>query len=149
MHLYPIGGDVITSRLDAIGELARKRGKSLVCGEAWLYKAGRGEMGGGVANAPGLFQRDVYSFWSPLDARFFRAVATQVERNGFLFCNFFWVRYLFGMIDYGPETAGLKPAVAFQQANQRAGQAMLRGELSPLGKAMQSMLAERSSRRRP
>lgn len=145
LHIYPISDDLLTQRFDAICALAREKGRPLVSGESWLYKAGRGELGGGVANAAVLFARDAYSFWEPLDTRFFNALATQAERHGFLFCNFFWVRYFFGMIDHTPETAALAPAAVFQKANQRAAQTMLRGEFSPLGEKMRALLAEKAS----
>lgn len=141
LHIYPVGGDLLTGRIDALDALAKKHGKQLCVGESWLYKAGHGEMNQGVASAAKLFARDVYSYWEPLDARFFKILAEQARRHDFAFCSFFWMRYFYAQLDASPELDRLSPGQLFQRANQAAGQNLLKGQLSPLGQAVKALVA--------
>ncbi len=111
MHIYPINRDFVTDRAFRISDIAQRANKRLFLGEAWLYKARDGELGGApVAAAPALFARDAFSFWEPLDVEFVTVMARLSQTLGVEFANFFWARCFFGYIEYGEPTRGLPPA---------------------------------------
>ncbi len=141
VHVFPAGGDFLTERLDNATALAAGRGKGVICGRAWLYKAGRNEMKK-TSLSPGIVARDVYSFWTPLDLRFFRIMAGQSRRNSFEYCNFLWTPYLFGQLYYTAENAALTPLELFNRVNREAWRRMLLGLNTELGAGMKSMLEE-------
>lgn len=140
LHIYPIQRDYVTGRIRAIAALAARHGKRLAASESWLYKASLAELGRGVASTPGLFARDVFSFWQPLDARFIRLM-TQISRAySFEHCSYFWSRYFFGQLEYSPATRGLTPAEAFEHANRAAVPNVLQGKATPLGESLREIL---------
>ncbi|MGH2349718.1 MAG: hypothetical protein ACRDFT_09670 [bacterium] len=125
MHLYPINRDFVLDRAYRFAEVARRAGKRLVVGEAWLYKIRDQELGGvTVAAAPGNFARDVFSFWEPLDARFVSATVTFARRQQVEFASFFWSRYFFGYVEYTDATRRLPPSALFRLANMAAARGM-------------------------
>lgn len=118
MHIYPITRDYVVDRAFRFAEIARRAGKRLVLGEAWLYKASDQDLRtGSVAAAPALFARDVFSFWEPLDARFVAAVVRFSQATGTDFTSFFWSRYFFGYVDYSDERGRLSPGELSRLAN--------------------------------
>lgn len=126
MHIYPINRDFVTDRAFRISDIAQRANKRLFLGEAWLYKARDGELGGApVAAAPALFARDAFSFWEPLDVEFLTVMARLAQTLGVEFANFFWARYFFGYIEYGEPTRGLPPAEVYRRANRAAAANML------------------------
>jgi hypothetical protein len=126
MHIYPITGNFVVDKAFQIAEITRRAGKRLVIGEAWLYKARERELGGqAVASAPGLFARDVYSFWEPLDVQFLRSMADLSHYIKADFVSFFWARHFFGYVDYSEATRALPPAELFRMANLAAARNML------------------------
>jgi hypothetical protein len=140
LHIYPISREFATTRLDTAARLAAENGKGLVIGESWLYKAGEGELGRGIASTPEIFKRDVYDFWAPLDARFIAAVMALARTRGVAYCNFFWSRSFFADVPYGPDTRTLSPEQAFARLTQNAGPNMVAGRYSPLGDAVRKLL---------
>jgi hypothetical protein len=142
LHIYPIARDFMTGRIDAAVRLAAENGKGLVIGESWLYKAGAGEMGGDIASAAGIFRRDVFDFWTPLDARFIAAVMKLARTRGASYANLFWSRNFFGDLPYGPATRALTPEQAFAHLTLRAAPNFLNGGLTPLGAAVKKLLAD-------
>ncbi len=142
LHIYPIAREFATGRIEAAARLAAENGKGLVIGESWLYKAGDGELGRGIASTPEIFKRDVYDFWAPLDARFIAAVMALSRARGVAYCNFFWSRSFFGDVPYGPDTRALSPEQAFARLAQRAAPNMVGGRYSPLGDAVRKLLGK-------
>jgi len=125
MHIYPVTGDFVIDKAFRIAEITRRAGKRLVVGEAWLYKARERELGGpAVASAPGLFARDVYSFWEPLDIRFLTSMVKLAHYTKADFVSFFWARHFFGYVDYSDATRRLPPAELFRLANVAAARNM-------------------------
>ncbi|MDQ7850479.1 MAG: hypothetical protein QN152_04230 [Armatimonadota bacterium] len=121
MHIYPITRDYVVDRAFRFADIARRAGKRLVLGEAWLYKASDQDLRtGSVAAAPALFARDVFSFWEPLDARFVAAMVRFSQVAGTDFTSFFWSRYFFGYVDYSEERARLSPGELSRLANAAA-----------------------------
>ncbi len=125
MHIYPINFDFLLDRALQIAEIARQYHKKLFLGEAWLYKARDAELfGPSVAAAPGLYARDVFSFWELLDTKF---VETIWKFSHFLkldFVSFFWMRYFFGYVEYSERTRDLSPSELFRLANLEAAKNM-------------------------
>lgn len=140
LHVYPIGGGLMTHKIEAIARLAAQNKKRLAVGEAWLYKAAAQEMGHDMAAAARIFQRDVYSFWQPLDIRFIEALARVAEHYHFEFCNYFWTRNFFGEIEYNQPTKDLTPKQAFDLIRQTAGPNVAAGKLTATGEAMKELL---------
>lgn len=143
MHVYPINRDFLADRAFQFAAVARAANKRLVLGEAWLYKTRDQELrGDNVAASPGNFARDVFSFWEPLDARFVAAIGRLARSERVDFASFFWSRYFFGYVDYGPATAGLPPAQLFRLANQAAARSMAADppRLTQTGLALQQLI---------
>lgn len=126
MHIYPINFDFLLDRALQIAEIARQFNKKLFLGEAWLYKARDAELfGPPVAAAPGLYARDVFSFWEPLDVKFVETIWQLAHYLKMDFASFFWMRYFFGYVEYTERTKNLSPAELFQLANLEAAKNML------------------------
>ncbi len=143
MHIYPINRDYVTERAFRFAEIAQRAGKRLVLGEAWLYKAGDEDLrSGNVAAAPGMFGRDVFSFWEPLDARFVISIVKFSHTMKIDFTSFFWSRYFFGYVDYSEQTGGLPPAELFRLANAAAGRNMTAAppRLTQTGETLQRLI---------
>jgi len=125
MHIYPVNRDFVLDRAYRFAEIARRSGKRLVVGEAWLYKIRDQELRtDNVAAAPGNFARDVFSFWEPLDARFVSAIGTFARKEGVSFISFFWSRYFFGYVEYTDANRRLAPSALFRLANIAAARNM-------------------------
>jgi hypothetical protein len=143
MHIYPIGRDYVVDRAMRIAAAARRSGKGLVLGEAWLYKARDRELSGQpVAAAAALFGRDVYRFWEPLDIEFLTAMVRLSHYLKIDMTSFFWSRYFFGYIDYDETTRRLAPAELFRLANREAAGNMLATppRLTNTGLALKNLL---------
>ena len=96
-HIYPTGLDFL-SRIEVIANTAREHGKSVSMSESWLYKVRESELGGSIGNI--AFQRDMYSFWSPLDRQFMAIVAKLAKVEGLLFAAPFFTDYFYDYLDY-------------------------------------------------
>ena len=132
LHEYPAWPST-TDNLFAIADIAHRNGKSLAMTEAWLYKAGPDE-GGDVAATADIFRRDVYSFWSPLDAKFLRNMVAFAKREQLEFVSPFWSALFFGNVTYSASNASLSYAQLTQLANRAAADAMVAGETTALGR---------------
>ena len=125
MHIYPITRDYVNDRAFRFAEIAQRAGKRVVIGEAWLYKASDQDLrAGNVAAAPGLFARDVFSFWEPLDARFVTTMVKFSHAVKIDFTSFFWSRYFFGYVEHSERTGRLPPGELSRLANAAAGRNM-------------------------
>ncbi len=85
--------------------MARRRGKPVLLDECWLYKAGPGEVDSIAANET-IFQRDLWSFWSPLDQRFLGLVDRFARQEGVVFVSPFWSHLYFASLDYDASLDG-------------------------------------------
>lgn len=101
-HLYPIKTKLREDAGSQLGYLFRAlRGlpadHKRIIGETWLYKATAFElMGGGpMEQADRIYARDMYAFWSPLDALFLRAMHKLAQVAGISYVNLFWSRHCF------------------------------------------------------
>ena len=135
LHIYPVSGNALTNA-QAVVDAARAAGKPVVLDEAWLYKANPGD-GPAMSfdQTTQVFRRDVYSFWSPLDARFLALLAQFVRVNGITYVAPFWTTFFWGNVDYSATTKDLAYSQLTQQANRAVVQALQRGTFTPLGRA--------------
>ncbi|MCS6903309.1 MAG: hypothetical protein NZO41_03415 [Candidatus Bipolaricaulota bacterium] len=145
IHIYPINFDFLIDRALQIAEIARRYNKKLFLGEAWLYKTRDAELfGPPVAAAPGLYARDVFSFWEPLDVKFVETVWKLVHYLKIDFASLFWMRYFFGYVEHTERTKTLSPAELFQLANLEAAKNMLQDppKLTQTGLTFQRLIAK-------
>lgn len=145
LHIYPLGKDgVILDRVLDIAQEVHNSGKAVTIGECWLYKASPEEMVSGPGIDGNVFNRDPFSFWYPLDARFFDSIINLADATNMEFVSFFWTRYLFAYVDYSTETRSLSIAEMNRRINQAANANVKEGILSPLGQHYQQRLSSRT-----
>jgi len=142
LHIYPLQRDFLIDRTQRIAELAKAHHKALSVGETWLYKAAEREFAGLQAVQPQIFARDVFDFWIPLDQRFLELMVKFSHHFRMKFCSFFWMRYLYGYVEYGETTRNLPPSRLFQLANRRAYGNLLRNIPTPTGLTLKRLLSE-------
>ena len=133
VHVYPINYDLL-ERVLTIVDIARAWGKDVGMTEAWLYKARDAELSLGVTYGA-IFSRDAYSFFAPLDARFFRMMVNLSHLVRFDFQSFFWEKYFFAYLDYN-DTWFLPPTQVQFLGNVAAVAAMVAGNYSDAGWAL-------------
>ncbi|HYN05347.1 MAG TPA: hypothetical protein VE359_23070 [Vicinamibacteria bacterium] len=104
LHVYPVGRRTLATTYEAI-EMARQARKPVLVDECWLYKAGPGE-GQGIAANESVFQRDLWSFWAPLDQRFLGLVDRFARQEGVVFVSPFWSHQYFAYLEYDPSLDG-------------------------------------------
>jgi hypothetical protein len=139
LHMYPLASPTTNyfteylSRLDYLK--ANAPGKKVLAVEGWLYKASPRELAGGVgAISTGVFAREVYSYWAPLDQRFLEINTKIAHKYGFAMLGMAWTRYYFSYLTLGdPSLSGLTPSQIITKANDTAGLAMLNGKISSTG----------------
>lgn len=143
LHIYPLktGNRDLIEATFRLADQIKAAGKQVVIGEAWLYKAMPDELTGpSGGNFTGVYARDVFSFWSPLDVRFIALVKDMAETQGYAFVSFFWSTYFFSYVDYADFPEGTSPAALFVAENRAAYINASRGLFSPTGQALQDML---------
>ncbi len=86
-----------TDRIQAINPNAR-----FIIGECWLHKASAEEMGAFPPQPPMLiFGRDVYSYWAPLDQKYFRLLRDACKRKNFeILMPYFGAYYYYDYLAY-------------------------------------------------
>ncbi|NIS72728.1 MAG: hypothetical protein GTO12_28455 [Proteobacteria bacterium] len=139
LHIYPIQRDFILDRVTEVTGLARKQEKGVSIGEAWLYKVSRRELG--RISPVKAFARDVYSFWQPLDTQFLEVIVNLSHHIDAEFCSFFWMKYLYGYIDYNANTRALRPQRLINAVDSLAGRQILDGQLNQTGERLKMLIA--------
>jgi len=136
------------TQADEYAELARLLGKPAALGEVWLYKASPFELFPRRLGAPGtgqdVFRRDVYGFWSPLDAAFLRLMARLAQARGLEFICPSQPRYLFAYLEYEPHLERTAYPALMRLADRAAFEAMRRDHLSDTGRAFREVIRKRS-----
>jgi hypothetical protein len=143
LHIYPLQRDFFLERTLRIAELAKAHGKKLSIGETWLYKAAEGEFAGLQAIQPQIFARDAFDFWAPLDGKFFEVMIKFSHHFQMEFCSFFWMRYLYGYLEYQPSTGDLPPLQLFQLANRIAYRNIVINNPTLTGKTLKRLLTDK------
>ena len=135
IHVYPLAvpGRNLLEVARHMARIARANGKQVVIGEAWLYKASKAELAGGLDFTSAL-PRDSLSFWAPYDADFVRTIGALARSEGVSLVIFYWAQYLFAY----PEPAATSATdgrAALQASNAAAAAAILAGERTRVGRA--------------
>jgi len=144
IHVYPLsnGFTDYLRRTAETAEQARARGKKVIIGEAWLYKATPQELAASIAYTE-VLARDPYLFWQPLDIRFVETIAGLAEEEHLEYVSFFWSGYFFDYLAYDDALPRLAASNLFQRLNQAQFAKILAGELSPTGVAFQFLVRTR------
>jgi hypothetical protein len=145
IHIYPFASthaDYLERALDA-AETARANNKQVIVEETWLYKATPLEVAQSIAHQD-VFERDVYSFWQPLDIQFIELMVGLAHEHGFDYLSFFWSGLFFSYLDFAETPQDLTPVDLYRQLNLAQSESMIKGDLSETGKAYQALL-QRSS----
>ncbi len=145
LHVYPVNGAML-DRLIPLADQAERCGKSLAISEAWAQKERDSELTRIDATTDQqLYARDAFSFWSPIDQAFLQALVRFAAQRRMLYFSPFWSKFLWAYLDYDRQGgAGVAETVA--AGNRAAAAAMLRGDVSPTGRAYQQAIRGASGR---
>jgi hypothetical protein len=146
LHIYPMNTDAIyLDRALNYAVEARAVGKRLTASESWLWKATPAELSNFLGDAEKIMNRDVYSFWYPLDERFIQDILNLAGAADLDFVSFFWTRNLLSYLDYDSTPRNLTTAEYNRLINQASLANLQKGELSPLGQCLQQALNSRTN----
>jgi hypothetical protein len=140
LHIYPIQRDFVINRVGRITRIAAGQNKKISIGEAWLYKVSQRELG--RIKPVTAFARDVYSFWQPLDRMFIEMLVGLSQHADAEFCSLFWMKYLYGYIDYNSRTQALAPQKLINLSEKAAGGRILDNSLNQTGKLYQELISD-------
>jgi len=140
LHIYPIQRDFVIDRVGRIARTAAAHNKKISIGEAWLYKVSQRELG--RIKPVTAFARDVYSFWQPLDGMFIEMLVGLSRHADAEFCSLFWMKYLYGYVDYNNRTRALAPRELINMSEKAAGRRILDNSPNQTGKLFQDLIAD-------
>lgn len=138
IHIYPIQGDLIFERMQQIKSIALSNNKSVVIGETWLYKCKHNELS--QLNYIDVYQRDVFSFWMPLDCSFLNLM---VNLSFYLDCemiNPFWMQYFWGYVPYNIITESMNPTQRYDAVRKTAAHNMYTGNYTLVGQTYKNLI---------
>lgn len=138
LHIYPIQRDFVVDRVMRVAKIAQSHHKSVSIGETWLYKVSGRELGN--ISPVKAFARDVYSFWQPLDEMFLEVIVSLSQHVDADFCSFFWMKYLYGYLDYDASTMNLSPHQLIIKIDSVAGRRILSNTLSGTGNKFKTLI---------
>jgi hypothetical protein len=140
LHIYPVQRDFVINRVARIARTATAHNKKISIGEAWLYKVSQRELG--RIKPVTAFARDVYSFWQPLDEMFVQILVGLSRRTDAEFCSLFWMKYLYGYVDYNSRTRDLAPQELINMSEKAAGRRILDNSLNQTGTLFQDLISD-------
>lgn len=138
IHIYPIQRDFVLDKVPRIAKIAAKHNKGVSFGETWLYKVAKHELG--RISPVKAFARDVYSFWQPLDSSFIEVMVNLSHHVEAEFCSFFWMKYLYGYMDYNSQTRALRPQQLINKMDAIAGRHILNNSLGKTGEKFKTLI---------
>ena len=143
LHIYPVAGPTTDylRRAVEMADVAYLGGKRIIIGEAWLYKAAPAELLGSPS-LPGVFARDVFSFWAPLDTRFLQVIGKMAALKQVEYVSPFWTRYFFAYLDHTPALDNAPAAQLLMMADQAAVPNIVSGTFSATGTAYGQVIAQ-------
>ena len=141
LHIYPIQRNFVVDRVWQVTAMARRYNKSVSIGETWLYKVSERELG--KISPVKAFARDVFSFWQPLDIMFFETIINLSHQIRADFCSFFWMKYLYGYLDYNSQTRSLTPQQLIDRVDAAAGRRILDNKLNEAGTRFKALIANK------
>lgn len=146
LHIYPLNkdGTLVERALDYALQ-ARAAGQRVTVSESWLWKASAQELGNGLGDPEKIMNRDVYSFWYPVDARFIQDIMDLADATTMDFVSFFWTRNFFAYLDYSKTLHFLSTAQYNRLINQAFISNVQNDTLSSLGRYLQQKLTSRTA----
>lgn len=142
LHIYPLNEDGrYLDRALNWATQARAAGQRVTISESWLWKASAEELSLGLGDIEKVMNRDVYSFWYPLDARFIQDVMDLADATKMDFISFFWTRNFFAYLDYNKTLHFLTTAQYNRLINQAFISNVQKDTLSSLGLYLQQELS--------
>ncbi len=138
MHIYPVQRDFVFDKCMRIAALARTHKKKLGIGEAWLYKVAEIELD--QIPPAAAFGRDVFSLWEPRDIQFVTVIFKLSHYLKVEYCSFFWMRHLYGYVDFNEKTGSLSPPELFKLADEVAAKNIASNTLTGTGLKLQQLL---------
>jgi chitodextrinase len=139
IHIYPTNMDYFT-RAITIADTARSHGKQVAVGEAWLFKVRENELD--TLSYAEVYERDVFSFWAPLDAFFLQALVDFSHYKQLEFISPFWDGYFRGYLEYTEQTKGLSYDEKRALTQEVQGDNMMAGQYSSTGLAYEGFITE-------
>jgi chitodextrinase len=130
MHIFTINRDYLFRALE-IADLARSFGKQVGISQTWPYKVRNSELD--AAWFPTLFSRDVFSFWSPLDAAYLQALTELAHFKQLAFVSPFWTGYFRAYLTYDETTSSLPPSELMVLARDEQASKIRAGTYTPTG----------------
>lgn len=145
LHIYPMNQNAIyLDRALNYALEARAAGKRVTVSESWLWKATPAELGNFLGDTEKIMNRDVYSFWYPLDERFIQDIINLADATDMDFVSFFWTRNFLSYLDYTSTSHNLTTAEYNHLINQASLANLGKSTLSPLGQYFQQVLNSRT-----
>lgn len=145
LHIYPLNKDgALLERGLNYAMQARAAGQRVTISETWLWKATAQELGNGLGDPEKAMNRDVYSFWYPLDARFIQDIMSLADATNMDFVSFFWTRNFFAYLDYSQTPHNLTTLQYNRLINQAFVSNVQRDNMSSLGQYFQQKLNSRT-----
>ena len=146
LHIYPMNSNAIyLDRALNYAIEAQAAGKHVTVSESWLWKATPAELSNFLGDSEKIMNRDVYSFWYPLDERFIQDIMNLADATDMDFVSFFWTRNLLSYLDYDSTPHNFTTAEYNRLINQASLANLQKGELSPLGQYLQQALNSRTN----
>ena len=146
LHIYPMNSNAIyLDRALNYAIEAHAAGKRVTVSESWLWKATPAELGNFLGDTEKIMNRDVYSFWYPLDERFIQDIINLADATSMDFVSFFWTRNLLSYLDYDSTPHNLTTAEYNRLINQASLANLQKGTLSPLSQYLQQVLNSRTN----
>lgn len=141
LHIYPLNKDgALLERALTYASRARAAGKLVTVSESWLWKASSDELRTFAAVSEQAMNRDIFSFWYPLDSRFMQDIMNLAGATDMDFVSFFWTRNFFAYVDYDSTPQNLSTAQFNRLINQASISNVQKGSLSSLGRYFQEKL---------
>ncbi|HXZ29694.1 MAG TPA: hypothetical protein VEG43_00865, partial [Dehalococcoidia bacterium] len=146
LHIYPMNSNAIyLDRALNYAAEAHAAGKRVTVSESWLWKATPVELGNFLGDTEKIMNRDVYSFWYPLDERFIQEITNLADATDMDFVSFFWTRNFLSYLDYASTPHNLTTAQYNRLINQASLANLQKGTLSPLGQYFRQVLNSRTN----
>lgn len=144
LHVYPVNHDFLP-RLLSLAAQARAAGKRVTMLECWLQKIRDSELATiDSAFDSTVFARDSWSFWEPLDRRFFGAMVRAAHAARIDYVSPFWSRLFIGNLDYATVGATSPPPSSdelIQLATAAAGDALRAGRTTATGRGFAALVS--------
>lgn len=137
LHVYPVNRDFL-DRAVTVAQVARQSGKRVAMSEAWLYKASNADLVKGFA-AEGIFGRDAFSFWEPLDRKFLEVMVKFAHAQRLDFFSPFWTKYFYAYVDY-EQVKALGQRELLARSTQAAGKALVAGTFTETGLTYRALI---------